>query len=269
MIKRLILPNSSAKELHVGGWKRDKLDIRDFKFKSLLIKVSSRPNAVDNSKWCTEIVQQGVIGSCTACMFASMVEYNDKRYGKTPTSNPRVSRLFEYYATRKIEGTVDEDSGAYIRDAIKAGYQYGVVRAQLWPYKVTKLTVNPNQKVWDAAATRKITSYHRIDDGDIETMKQALAEGDLIGFGFMVYDNFLTLQMSSSGFLNVPSESDQLVGGHAVVLVGYDDSKKAFKVRNSWGKDWGLKGYFWMSYDYVRNVSLCNDFWVINSILTI
>lgn len=202
-------------------------------------------------------------------MFAGMIEYRDKRYGNTPKSNPRVSRLFEYYATRKLDGTENEDAGAYIRDAVKAGAVYGVVRAQKWRYNIAKFAVNPSQKVWDMAAQNKISSYHRIDDGDLETMKRALAAGDLIGFGFLVYDNFLTMEMATTGVLHRPTVNDSLQGGHAVVLVGYDDARGAFKVRNSWGKSWGLGGYFWIDYDYVADKSLCNDFWVINSVLTI
>jgi len=270
MHKTVVLADSSTKSIHLKGWKKDKPDHRDFKFRALLpARLPARPSAVDNSKWCSGVEDQGNLGSCTAHMFAGIVEYNDKRYGNTPTSNPRVSRLFEYYATRKIEGTVDEDSGAYIRDAVKAGVLYGVVREQKWWYNVSKFAVNPGQKVWDAAAAHKINSYHRIDDGDLETMKQALAAGDLIGFGFVVYDNFMTQEMATTGILHRPSKDDQVVGGHAVVLVGYDDARGAFKVRNSWGKDWGLGGYFWMDYDYVADKSLCNDFWVINSVLTL
>lgn len=270
MLKPVVLADSSTKSVHLKGWKKDKPDARDYKFKSLLSKaLPPRPAAVDNSKWCSGIEDQGNLGSCTAHMFAGMIEYQDKRYGNTPRSNPRVSRLFEYYATRMIEGTVDEDSGAYIRDAVKAGATYGVVREQKWWYNITKFAVKPSQKVWDAAALHKVTSYHRIDDGDIETMKQALAAGDLIGFGFLVYDNFLTQEMATTGILHRPSVQDQLAGGHAVVLVGYDDVRGAFKVRNSWGKDWGLGGYFWMDYDYVADKSLCNDFWVVNSVLTL
>jgi len=193
----------------------------------------------------------------------------------TPAALERASRLFEYYGTRKIEGTVSEDSGATIRDAIKCGASYGVADEAAWPYDISKFTVNPPQSIWTAAATHKVTSYHAITDGDIETMKSTLASGFLIGFGFQVYDYMMSSTMANQGCLPVPQKSEQLQGGHAVCLVGYDDnksftadgstSKGAFLVRNSWGTGWGLSGYFWMSYAYVQNTSLCSDFWVIQS----
>lgn len=194
----------------------------------------------------------------------------------TPTPPPakfvNVSRLFEYYATRLIEGTVSYDSGAYIRDAIKAMSKYGIVDENLWPYDTSKFTVNPPTAVWDAAAAHKISSYHAITDGDLETMKVALSQGYLIEFGFDVYSSFLTVAMSTSGMLTRPKANEALEGGHAVALCGYDDNKVmpdgstgAFLVRNSWGSAWGLGGYFHMSYGYVADTKLCSDFWVIQS----
>ena len=196
----------------------------------------------------------------------------------TPSPTPGklidVSRLFEYYATRKIEGTTSEDSGATIRDTAKAGAQYGIAPESSWPYDAAKFTQNPPAAVWTAAATHKVTSYHSIADGDILTMKSVLATGYLIEFGFNVYSYFMSQQMATQAFLDVPKSSETLEGGHAVDLCGWDDnmanpinksSKGAFLVRNSWGSGWGLSGYFWMSYDYVKSTKLCSDFWVVQS----
>lgn len=183
-----------------------------------------------------------------------------------------VSRLFEYYATRRIEGTVNEDSGASIRDAIKAAAVYGCVDELVWPYDISKFTNNPPATVWTAAATHKVTSYHAIADGDLETMKTTLIQGFLVGFGFDVYDFFMGAEMAANGLLCLPKAGEQLQGGHAVCLVGFDDnkvmpdgSKGAFLVRNSWGTGWGLQGYFWMAYNYVGTTTLCSDFWVVQS----
>jgi len=190
----------------------------------------------------------------------------------TPTPTPpkpatleRVSRLFEYYGTRKIEGTTGEDSGASIRDAIKCGVTYGVADEAAYPYDVSKFTQNPPQAIWTAAAGHKVTSYHSIADGDLATMKATLAQGYLIEFGFTVYSYFMSQDMATKGVLHLPTATEQQEGGHAVVLVGYDDTKKMFLVRNSWGPSWGLQGYFWMSYDYVQNTNLCSDFWAVVS----
>jgi C1A family cysteine protease len=193
-----------------------------------------------------------------------------------PPKLVRASRLFEYYGTRKIEGTVSEDSGATIRDAIKCGVTYGVADETLWPYDIAKFTTNPPQTVWQAGAAHKVTSYHAISDGDLQSMKSVLASGFLVGFGFQVYDYMMSAQMETTGLLPLPDPSEQLQGGHAVALVGYDDNKQikrangtvstgAFLVRNSWGTSWGIQGYFWMAYDYVGNTQLASDFWVVQS----
>ena len=190
----------------------------------------------------------------------------------TPTPTPPtpkkfidVSRLAEYYATRFIEGTANEDSGATIRDAIKASVKYGVCDENLWPYDISKFTVNPPKEVWDAMKTHQVTSYHSIADGDITTMKSVIASGFLVGFGFEVYSYMMSSDMAQNAWLHLPKSNEELLGGHAVCLVGYDDSKKAFLVRNSWGPSWGLNGYFWMDYAYVGNPRLASDFWVVQS----
>jgi C1A family cysteine protease len=269
MIKTIVLPNNEVKEIHLGGWKKDKYDPRDYKLKSIASTLPGalplRPVAVDNTKWCTGIENQGSLGSCTAHMMASIIEYNNVRWD-AKVSRKRLSRLFQYYATRLIDGTVNEDSGAYIRDAIKASVLYGCVWESKWWYNVAKFAVKPPKSLWDLAAKSKVVSYHRIEDGDLETMKQTLASGYLIGFGFAVFDNMMTEEMSTSGILHRPGANDNLLGGHAVTIVGYDDNKGAFKIRNSWGTSWGQKGYFWIDYDYVSDKSLCNDFWVVNSV---
>lgn len=186
----------------------------------------------------------------------------------------QVSRLAEYYATRRIEGTTSTDSGATIRNTIKAAYTYGCCDETLWPYDTSKFAVNPSSTVWAAMALHKVTSYHSIADGDITTMKGALAAGFPIGFGFTVYDYFLTQSMATKAFLDLPKTGESIQGGHAVVIVGYDDFKVspfnpahigAFLIRNSWGAAWGQSGYFWMSYEYMKNTNFCSDFWVIQS----
>lgn len=194
----------------------------------------------------------------------------------TPSPAPAVfidvSRLFSYYVTRDIEGTASEDSGATIRDTLKGGNKYGVCDEKLYPYNVNLYAQKPPQSVYDAAAKYKITAYHSIADGDLTTMKAAINDGYLVGFGFTVYSYFMSQEMATNAMLCLPKSTEFIEGGHAVALCGYDDnklmpdgSKGAFLVRNSWGTGWGLQGYFWISYKYVANTQLCNDFWVITT----
>jgi C1A family cysteine protease len=314
-----------AHKVHLGGWNRQSTDVRDEPYRLKLPHgfLAAAPTAIDLRSGCSPVEDQGDLGSCTANMFAGMIEYNEIKGGftklsgfklpaaanasvavsniqvsptgvitftttvtpptpvpipvPTPTPTPtkkliQVSRLFEYYATRKIEGTVSEDSGATIRDTIKAGAQYGVADEAAWPYNIAQFAVNPPASIWTAAAGHKIVSYHSITDGDITTMKAAIAAGSPVGYGFQVYDYFLSQAMATKGFLPLPTSSESLQGGHAQVLVGYDDNmvnpfdstdKGAFLVRNSWGSAWGLQGYYYVTYKYIKNTSLCSDFWVV------
>jgi C1A family cysteine protease len=307
--------SGTQRQVHLGGWKRQSTDTRDEEYRLKLPQglIAAAPTSVDLRSICSKIEDQGQLGSCTANMFAGMVEANEISQGAkksllaassgasvvvsnivtnsngsisylttvTPTVTPtpsktlvQVSRLFGYYATRKIEGSINEDSGATIRDTIKAGVTYGIADESVWPYDISKFATNPPSAVWTAASTHKVTSYHAIADGDIATMKAALAAGFLVGYGFQVYDYFMSQEMSTKAFLDLPKSTESLQGGHAQCLVGYDDtkvnpfrptSKGAFLVRNSWGTDWGLNGYYYVSADYLKNTRLCSDFWVVRS----
>jgi C1A family cysteine protease len=94
-------------------------------------------------------------------------------------------------------------------------------------------------------------------------MKGCLSEGYPFVFGFTVYESFEGARVAKTGKLNLPKKGEKLVGGHAVMAVGYDDTINRFIVRNSWGAKWGLKGYFTVPYTYLLNENLADDFWSI------
>jgi C1A family cysteine protease len=66
----------------------------------------------------------------------------------------------------------------------------------------------------------------------------------------------------------MPGPDEEVLGGHAVLAVGYDDSAECFIVRNSWGSGWGKKGYFTMPYSYLLEQNLSDDFWTIRTVET-
>ena len=97
-------------------------------------------------------------------------------------------------------------------------------------------------------------------------MKACLAAGFPFVFGFTVYEAFESAAVAKSGVLNMPEPDERVMGGHAVMAAGYDDSQKRFIIRNSWGMDWGRQGYFTMPYGYLDpNKNLADDFWTIRA----
>jgi C1A family cysteine protease len=101
---------------------------------------------------------------------------------------------------------------------------------------------------------------------DLRQMKGCLADGFPFVFGFSVYDSFESDAVATTGVVPKPTES--LLGGHAVLAVGYDDASSRFLVRNSWGKGWGLPkipGYFTLPYGFVQSRGLSADFWTLRA----
>lgn len=239
-------------------WKPDKLDARDYKYK-LTPKVA--PNVVDLRSYCSPVENQGNLGSCTGQAIAGAIELLNKRNGKYND----ISRLFIYYYERLLIGTVNYDSGAYIRDGIKATNHYGASLETYWPYDVKKFRLEPVVEAKNDALNRKVTRYERITsfDGCID----ALSNGYPIVMGFNVYDSFMSVSVARTGNMPYPNtKREKLLGGHAVLLVGYDKKRKVFIARNSWGDRWGERGYFYMPFAVVTNTSMSGDFWIIKSV---
>jgi C1A family cysteine protease len=172
-----------------------------------------------------------------------------------------LSRLFVYYNERVMEGTVRQDAGASIRDGIKTLVQKGVCTEALWPYDISKYKVKPTAECFYNGATRKVVTYSRIET--LLDMQNCLAAGFPFVFGFSVYDSFESATVAQTGIVNLPAKGEKLLGGHAVLCVGYDNATQRFLVRNSWGTGWGQQGYFTMPYAYLTNRNLSDDFWTI------
>jgi len=243
------------------GWRPDKPDHRDFKLKAGL---ASLPLSVDLREGFPPCYDQSNLGSCTANAIAGVLEYDQKKQGALETVTP--SRLFIYYNERAMEGTVDVDGGAEIRDGVKSINDLGAPPEPEWPYRVNRYSAKPDPEIYASAMKHKAVSYHRVDNTNPYELKACLAAGFPIVFGFMVYESFESEGMAKSGILFMPQTTEKPVGGHAVVLSGYDEERKKFLVRNSWGIDWGQGGYFWMPYEYLTTTDLADDFWQITQI---
>ena len=227
-------------------------------FRSLRVYRSYSQNykllsSVDMRALDTPIKDQGQLGSCTSFMATGIMQFVRKALGLTYIS---LSELFIYYNERVLEGTVSEDSGASIGDAFAVLNSSGACPESDWPYDPNVFAQKPPQECYTDALF-DIATQELALTGSLDSIKQVLAQGFPVGFGFDVYASFRNI--GSDGIMPVPASSEALLGGHAVMYVGYDDTRQLFIVRNSWGASWGASGYFFMPYEIVTN-GMASDF---------
>lgn len=164
-----------------------------------------------------------------------------------------------------MEGTIKIDAGAQIRDGIKSVNVLGVCHEDQWPYDIAKFTKKPSISCYRDGVKHAAVQYHRVNR-DLREFKAAIFERNLVVFGFAVYESLMSSEVAQTGMAPMPSSNEKMLGGHAVAAVGFDDTKNAIIVRNSWGVDWGLKGFFYLPYDYITDGNLSDDFWVVTKI---
>ena len=241
------------------GWIPDIPDQRDHLYAAPPSFLAALPPSTDLRAGCPAVYDQGQLGSCTANAIGGAIEF-DRLLQKLPDFVP--SRLFIYYNERVIEGTVSSDSGAQIRDGIKTVASQGVCPEPDWPYDIAKFSQKPSAKAYSDAVTDRAISYQSLVQ-DLNQMKGCLASGYPFVFGFTVYESFETAAVARSGHAPMPGSGERVIGGHAVMAVGYDDASQWFLVRNSWGTGWGLAGYFTLPYSYLIQPGLSSDLWTI------
>lgn len=237
-------------------WRPDVADHRDHLYSTVAAPL---PDHVDRLGLSNPIEDQGQLGSCTGNSSTSAVEIICK------LTYP-LSRLMAYYNGRLIEGTVRQDAGCMIRDVIKGIQTYGVANEKLCPYRISQFARKPTTQAYadGKKLLPKIAGYKRLTT--LDDVKHALASGLPVVFGFSVPEYFESQQVATDGWVRFPTNSDNMIGGHAVVAVGYDDRAPTpfVWVRNSWGADWGIQGYFKMDQKWFTDPSrLVDDMWVL------
>jgi C1A family cysteine protease len=257
---------NNAKPVFKMGWLPDLPDARDYMYAAPLKLMQKMPAKVDLRPTCPPVYNQGALGSCTANSLSGAFQFGKKKQRK---ADFMPSRLFLYYNERVAIHTENSDSGAFLRDGIKSLNKDGICKETEWTYDDdssagAKFSKKPPAACYSHAQQNQITSYQRLSNSNISILKGCLAEGYPFAFGFTVYESFMTAVVAKKGIMPMPDFSkEKVVGGHAILAVGYDEKKQMVLIRNSWGTGWGIKGYFWMPYAYITNTHLCDDFWTI------
>lgn len=263
------------------GWVPDPPDIRDFtsdddQIKSVIQRITgptvkgakatppTLSATADLRAWCSPIENQGSLGSCTANAGVGVVEYFERRaFGR----HIDASRLFLYKTTRNLLHWTG-DTGAYLRTTMKALVLFGVPPEEYLPYQVAAFDAEPSAFCYAFGQSYQAIRYFRLDTPGttrpdlLNKIKTNVAAGIPAMFGFTVYQSYG--QAAATGKFPWPALGEGVVGGHAVVAVGYDDNMAikntnpngktttgAFLIRNSWGTGWGNGGYGWLPYEYV------------------
>ena len=212
------------------------------------------------------IYDQGQIGSCTANAVCQSMRMCQKYQDFEP------SRLFLYAKERLAEGeTTLSDSGADAEDGLEQLKNYGVCPESDWPYDESKVNVVPPSNCDVDALNYKVHTIGRIcsdyanSSTKINGIKKSIIAGIPILIGIEVYSSFESEQVAQTGDVPIPLPDEECVGGHEVLIIGFDDENKKFILVNSWGVNWGNQGYFTLDYDYVTNTQLSSELIMITS----
>jgi C1A family cysteine protease len=249
------------------GYIKDVPDSRDFVFKlaapAAPVKLPSRVDLTTRKgQLFPPVFDQGQLGSCTAQASAAALAYRGLK------TNPVRSRLEIYYNARLLLGPeyASQDSGARIRDVFKSLNAQGARPEADWPYVISKFVQKPQPDL--DPLTQKLIQYERVPQTET-ALKTALANGYPVVFGITVYESFMSDAVAKTGTVPLPGPNEQAVGGHALLIVGYYPSGKTkktrYKFRNSWGEEWGQKGYGSLPAEYVLNPDLAGDFWIVKA----
>ena len=236
------------------GWKRDTLDRRD-----KTVTIATSVNALDELDLrprMPEVYDQGDTSSCVANATAAAVEYL-RACQSLPPWHP--SRRFIYWQARLMEGGAITDSGCEIRDAIKAIAKQGVPPEADWPFTPTRVNRAPPARALEAARHAKLIQYARVPQ-ELPHLLSCLTHNGPIVFGSMLYKSFDSV--GANGIIPMPKEDEEPEGGHAMLCVGWQPTKERFIIRNSWGADWGDKGYGYMPAAYMLDPQLTDDLWL-------
>ena len=261
---RVIHARNCANELILTEWQKDRLSIGrkrqiEIELYRGAVYCATVPNGLLVTRRNNQVLVSG--NSCTAQAIAAAIEYVRMKDGQPPL---HPSRLFIYFNEREMEGTIESDAGAMIRDGIKSVVKIGVCSEERWPYDIKRFRTRPPIDCYQQAMDYQTLEYARVQNTP-DQIKGLLADGFPIIFGATLFESFMGEDASKTGNIPVPTPDEQFIGGHAMLIVGYNDEADAYIVRSSWGDAWGNNGNCWFPYDYLHS-DYCSDLWVIRKV---
>ncbi len=246
------------------GWRAQRPDYRDLRavFPASLTATLPPTNPRFGNDLLPPIWDQSNLGACTshailrASLFAS---------AKMKKPAQQLSRLMLYYSEREVEGTVDTDAGAAIRDGIKSLVDQGACLEPIWPYDISQFAVKPPPRAYENALQHQAIKYAAVA-ASLPQIKSALISGYPVVFGTPVYQSAMGAQAAQTGIWPVPGPFERQIGGHAITFNGFwDDSKQLIGFDNSWGPGWGQGGVGALPYWFVLN-GMVSDLWIITEV---
>lgn len=218
------------------------------------------PALIDLESELPPAFNQGREGSCTAFGWGGMWAFFELKAIKAHQRNPEVfspgqyvnpSFQFFYYNERVHEGDVDQDGGAQISTGAFVLANTGCCDETHWPYLQSNFEIQPSKQAYQQANQHKVPYAYALD-GEADIL-HCLASGYPVVCGIACYEELQSQEVAESGILPDPGPNSQFLGGHCVLIVGYDLRKKMFKIRNSWSPQWGQNGYFWVTFNFIEN----------------
>jgi hypothetical protein len=223
----------------------DPLDFRDRMYEPTLVEVPPTRPLEEFQQFQVPILDQGQEGACTGFGLATVVNYllTSFKHANYRDRTPVSARMLYDMARRYDEWPGEDYEGSSARGAVKGWHKHGVCSAKLWPYKVPppkgdNLTAERSED----ARKRLLGAYLRVNHRDLVAMHSAICEAGVLYATAQVHSGWD--KVKADGI--IPHE-EKIEGGHAFAIVGYD--RTGFWIQNSWGADWGRRGFCLISYD--------------------
>lgn len=217
------------------------------------------PRWVDHSADMPPVGDQGSQGSCTAWAVGYYYKSYQERLEHGWSLADPARQFSPAFIYNQING--GHDYGSWFGDAFQLLCEQGGASMALAPYNAGDCTSWPSEAAYDSALPYRCQQWYWIDvsnDAGIQEVKQRLNSGDNVVIGLLVYSNYDNINQYDTTFC-VSEISGEIRGGHANCIVGYDDDRMtsdgpgAFRVVNSWGPGWGNGGYYWFSYQALKD----------------